>query len=164
VEAFIGEVVGQPLRITNPFLYRTKGEVTRVALDRSGDLVFQSESCWKSARLPQETSHCGECIPCLHRHIAIAQHTNDQTGYQRRIWEEHIGSLPFEDDGRRNVAELAEFIVAMRDYDNEEAIATWVELINPHFDLSEALDLHRRFGLEALSVLSRYDSLAQLLV
>lgn len=163
IEAFLNGVLDQTLTITNPFLFKTKGDVTRIVVEKAPDLLFESESCWMNARLPPATSHCGECIPCLLRHLAIEQHTADRTGYQRRVWEEDVGSLPFEDDGRRNVMELAEFIVAMRDFDDEEVLSTWVELANPHFEVRPALDLHRRFAREAISVLSRHPAIATLL-
>jgi hypothetical protein len=94
----------------------------------------------------------------------VEHHLPDRTGYQRRVWEEDIGALRFEDDGRRNVAELAEFVVSMRDYDDEMAMATYIELVNPHFDFGPALDMHRRFAREALRVLGRYPAVAKLLV
>lgn len=163
IEAFLESVLDRCLTITNPLLYRTKGEVTGIVARRSADLLFQSESCWMNARLPPGLSHCGECIPCLHRHIAVEQHVTDRTGYQRRVWEEDIGRLSFEDEGRRNVAELAELVVGMRDYDDEMAMATYIELVNPHFDFGSALKMHRRFAREALEVLGRYPALARLL-
>lgn len=163
IQAFLKAVLERELTITNPFLYRTKGEVTGIVAERAASLLFKSESCWMNARLPPETSHCGECIPCLHRHVAIQQHRVDETGYRRRVWEEDIGSLGFDDDGRRNAAELAELVVAMRDYDDEMALATFVELINPHLDVGQALAMHRRFAGEASTVLGRYPSMARLL-
>ena len=71
----------------------------------------------------------------------MERHLTDRTGYQRRVWEEDIGSLPFEDEGRRNVAELAELVVGMRDFDDETAMATYIELMNPHFDFIPALEM-----------------------
>jgi hypothetical protein len=163
IEAFLENVLDRGLTISNPFLYRTKGEVAGIVAGRNSDLLFQSESCWMNARLPPGVSHCGECIPCLHRHIAVEQHVTDRTGYRRRVWEEDIGRLSFEDEGRRNVAELAELVVGMRDYDDETAMATCIELVNPYFDFGPALEMHRRFAREALEVLGRYPAVARLL-
>lgn len=163
IEAFLESVLGRKLTIRNPFLYQTKGEVTAILVQRAADLIFQSESCWMNARLPPGRSHCGECIPCLHRHIAIEQHLADRTGYQRQVWKEDLDKLPFDDDGRRNVAELAELVVAMRDDDDEKVLSTFIELMNPHFDATEALAMHRRFSREALRVLGRYQAVSRLL-
>lgn len=163
IEIFLESLLDRSLTIKNPFLYCTKGEVTGIVATQSADLLFQSESCWMNSRLPPGVSHCGECIPCLHRHIAVEQHLTDRTGYQRRIWEEDIGGLPFEDEGRRNLAELAELVVGMRDYDDEMAMATYIELVNPHFDFGPALEMHRRFAREALEILGRYPAVARLL-
>jgi len=163
IESFLGIVCERKLTITNPFLYHTKGEVTGIVADFDPELLFRSESCWMGARLPPETSHCGECIPCVHRHIAIEQHLKDRTGYRRRAWEEDVGKLLFDDEGRRNLVELTELIAGMRDYDDETAISTYIELVNPYLDLKPALQLHRRFSAEATGVLERYPAIARLL-
>ena len=51
----------------------------------------------------------------------------------------------------------------MRDFDDETAMATYIELMNPHFDFIPALKMHRRFAREALEILRRYPAVARLL-
>jgi len=75
-------VFGIELKIENPFLYLTKGEV----IDNLGKpelkgLVAKSISCWNWSRVPIwakqkeivgfKGRHCGECIPCIIRRTAM---------------------------------------------------------------------------------------------
>ena len=69
-QEFLSSVLGVPFIVENPFLYRTKAEcVSRTAVGHRAAIPL-SVSCWKSSR--QAYSHCGECVPCFVRRIALA--------------------------------------------------------------------------------------------
>ncbi|MEK6303395.1 MAG: hypothetical protein AABO41_22015 [Acidobacteriota bacterium] len=74
-------VFGVDLRIENPFLYKTKGEVTQI-IAQSGlaSLVKESNSCWNWFRVPIDAMrlgikykgrHDGWCLPCILRRTGI---------------------------------------------------------------------------------------------
>ena len=53
-----------------------------------------ANSCWRSARpvLVTDITHCGECIPCFIRRIAIEYSiSEDPTAYGKDCWGEEIG-------------------------------------------------------------------------
>lgn len=80
--ALIKAVFGVDLIIENPFLYYTKGEVTRIlAKPKLQPLLAKTNSCWnwfkvlviaKQLKIPGfKGSHDGECLPCVLRRTAV---------------------------------------------------------------------------------------------
>lgn len=63
--------VGLAARLSNPFVYQTKGELVRdlLAPHLSPREIQSTVSCWALGRFPRP---CGGCIPCLIRRIAMA--------------------------------------------------------------------------------------------
>ena len=158
-ERVFSGILGMPLRIHNPYVDLTKAEVVGRVLQRLPETLAMSNSCWMNARLPAARSHCGKCIPCFMRRIAIEMHVPDPTPYARDVWAEDVSGLPPEDDGRRNVSDLGEFALRISRSSDEEIISDWPELISEHFDVGQAIPMYRRFAREALTVLSRYPGL-----
>ena len=77
------DVSGFHVKLTNPYQFKTKGEMllecTHQRLLRQ--LVFQSTSCGRFARFNYE--HCGRCVPCLVRRAAFLKlGMGDKTPYQ----------------------------------------------------------------------------------
>jgi hypothetical protein len=59
-----------PVRIENPFLYQTKGQLIRDVLRPyfAPEAIQSTVSCWMAGRLSRP---CGACIPCLVRAVAM---------------------------------------------------------------------------------------------
>ena len=87
MEAFLSEALDAPFQISNPYIHLTKAEVVKKVIDLFPDLIPTANSCWRNARLPAGTTHCGECIPCFIRRIAIEYvMSEDLTAYGRDCW------------------------------------------------------------------------------
>jgi len=79
----IHTVSGVNIQIENPFLYWTKGEITKLlAREEVSGLLAQTISCWKWFIVPlmahrrdqgerKDCRHDGECIPCLIRRASV---------------------------------------------------------------------------------------------
>lgn len=66
----IARQAGLSARLSNPFVYQTKGELVRDVLSPhlSPREIQSTVSCWALGRFPRP---CGGCIPCLIRRIAM---------------------------------------------------------------------------------------------
>ncbi len=158
---FLSAVLGVPFKIENPFLYRTKAEcVARAALAHPTAIPL-SVSCWKSSR--QAYSHCGECVPCLIRRIALAANGIALDEYERDMFAVDVGSLAANDTGKVNLLELAEFIIRFQENDDAALIEAYPELMNQHVQSDAAMAMYRRFAVEALAVLAAHPPIAALL-
>ena len=163
MEQFLAAALSIPLTIENPYVYRTKKEVVEVVERGLPDGIAVSNSCWRNTHLPAGVNHCGICIPCYERRIAIESIRDDPTVYARDPWTENYSGLDPEDDARRNLADMAEFVAHFRSDTNEEIMSQWPELYSDTFDASQVVAMYRRFAAEARLVLGRYPSLAALL-
>jgi hypothetical protein len=150
--------------IYNPFLYMTKAEVIASALVKDLDLIEFIVSCWRSSRLPAGQTHCGTCIPCQVRRIANEYNEVFLDEYGADIFSQNISSLEWDNDGKKNFIELAEFIRFFEKANSSAEILTeYPELINEQIDLKKAIAMYRRFAKEARHVLNRYPHLSGLL-
>lgn len=73
--------------ISNPFIARTKGDITRLALDRAPEaLVFKTISCSRARARARDRLHfgnCGYCYPCLVRRSGfLASGVKDRGDYR----------------------------------------------------------------------------------
>lgn len=161
VATLFSSILGFELRIENPYLYKTKAEVVeKVALQHT-EAIPLSVSCWRSARVA--TGHCGECVPCFIRRVALECHGVRADSWTRDIFAENVAALAPDDEGKRNLVELAAFAVAFRDLTNAELDIDYCELYNEYFDRDRAAAMYRRFAAEAQAVLSSYPGLHSLL-
>ena len=156
MERFLGTALDVPLRLVNPYVLRTKREVVEVVRQGLPEAMALASSCWRNAHLPAGATHCGACVPCYVRRIAIEHSGPDATAYARDPWTEDIGALPADDIGRRNFVDLAEFVVRFGTATNEELMSEFPELISDTFDTIGVIDMYRRFAAEARDVLGRY--------
>jgi 7-cyano-7-deazaguanine synthase in queuosine biosynthesis len=163
MQQILATALAAPVRIENPFLYRTKREVTQIVVGALPDALAETTSCWRNARLPAGSTHCGDCVPCQVRRLAIEAIQPDNTRYARDLWAEPVVALPPEDDGRRNIVDLAEFATRFARADNEELMSEYPELYSHAFDGNAAIAMYKRFAIEAVGVLRRYPNLAPLL-
>jgi 7-cyano-7-deazaguanine synthase in queuosine biosynthesis len=158
VSEFFTQLLGYPIMIENPYLYRTKAEVVEKLVSVHKSAVPLSVSCWRGSR--QSFNHCGQCIPCLIRRIALEHHSLRLAEYERDLLVEDVASLPPMDDGKRNLAELGEFAYAFTEQSDNELMFSYPDLINQHIDSSAAIAMYRRFALETSSVFGRYPQVA----
>lgn len=164
MEAWLSGVLGFRIRITNPFLYLTKGEVVRRLVAEAPESIPLSGSCWKASRLGGGQKHCGECVPCLVRRIALESNGMTVDEYQRDLLAEDVDGLAEDDTGKRNLTDLVEFVQHFARDDLKRGITeTYPELLNGTFDSDRAIEMYSRFAQEALQVLSRYPGVGRLL-
>jgi 7-cyano-7-deazaguanine synthase in queuosine biosynthesis len=159
----LNTVLGTKLKFVNPYVNETKGEVVRRIYKKLPDSIPVSTSCWKNARLSQAAAHCGACIPCIIRRIAIESCGTDHTAYARDLFSDTFANLSPEDDGRRNLADYSEFIMRIENTDRSEVTVEWPELLTPPVVASKAIEMYKRAAKEARKVFSKYPGLKPLL-
>jgi 7-cyano-7-deazaguanine synthase in queuosine biosynthesis len=149
--------------IINPFVYRTKAEVVRSAVTQHLNAAKRTVSCWKASRLTGDKTHCGYCVPCLTRRIAVEANNVSISEYERDILAEAIGLLDPDDEGKRNLMDLAEFVKLFeRRVSKALMTETFPDLISKNIDVDKAIDMYRRFAIEARSVFDRYPTIKNL--
>jgi len=64
-------VFGKPFAVENPFVWKTKAEVTQAIRDAGcGDLIKHSVSCTHVLEMTTLQTHCGKCSQCIDRRFA----------------------------------------------------------------------------------------------
>ena len=67
--------------ITNPFLHQSKTDMLRNLDPKLVDLVIRSVSCARPMRYQDRgVRHCGYCVPCIYRRIALHEASLDSPG------------------------------------------------------------------------------------
>jgi 7-cyano-7-deazaguanine synthase in queuosine biosynthesis len=152
------------IRIENPFLYLTKAEVLTELVQSHGEIIPKTVSCWKASRLRGGKSHCGFCIPCLVRRIALESHGLNLDEYQRNMLVEDLPCVDADDDGKRNLCELGEFISTFETSRTQaEFEQLYPELLHSALDSEKTIAMYQRFADEARSVLDKYPTVASVL-
>lgn len=153
------------LKIDNPFLYKTKAEVVSVVnpeiLKKSNTTI----SCWMASRL-KTSKHCGECIPCFSRRIALETNGILLSEYERDLWKEKISLLKEDDNGKRNLMDYLEFISKFSGYSDdrkEEILVEFPELYNDSYDQDEAISLYHRLANQSEIVFSNYPEIKKIM-
>src|SRR5260370_39564880 len=95
---FFNEVCQINVHIANPYVHKTKAEVTKIVWDRLSAAIPVAISCWKTSRMTGAATHCGSCVPCIIRRIAIESHGTDPTIYERNLSTEAFASLAASDE------------------------------------------------------------------
>lgn len=164
-EIFRTILTNPDFEISNPFLYKTKAEVVAVLPKKLRAAISKSASCWMISHVPGE-KHCGICIPCISRRIALEYNDVTLNEYHTDIFKLDINKLSDEDTGRRNLTDYLEFITRFKKVTPQnkvELICTFPELINPAFDEDKALKLYERVSQQSMKVLSKYPKVLKLL-
>ncbi len=144
--------------ISNPFLYKTKAEVFAVMPKKLQQQVHNSASCWMISHVPGE-KHCGICIPCISRRIALEYNGLKVKEYHNDIFMADIASLADDDTGKRNMIDYLEFITKFKKVtpqNKEELICDFPELINPAIDEDKAMKLYERVSQQSFKVFQNY--------
>lgn len=150
--------------ILNPFLYKTKSEVFSLLPDELKNQAQKSISCWMYSR---GKIHCGECIPCISRRIAIESNGLSFNEYNEDIFNSNITNLPDHSTGKRNIIDYIEFILKFQNFTpNDKEIFLLdeaQELLNNSIDQNKALDMYIRLAQQSLSVFSKYPNIQRIL-
>lgn len=158
---FFTKSLDYQIQITNPYLYKTKAEAVRTLIAKHPSAIADSVSCWRGSRVPG-SNHCGECVPCLVRRVALEANGMKLAEYARDLLGENIANLPENDEGKRNLIEFAEFAVAFKSSPQSELQFMYPDLFSAYFDMDAAVAMYKRFAAEALEVLSNYSGVKSL--
>lgn len=151
--------------IQNPFLYKTKAEVFEVLPVALKKEVHQSASCWKISHVPGN-QHCGFCIPCISRRIAIEYNGIKVNEYQHDIFNTDLNSLKDDDDKKRNLIDYLEFVSKFKKVtkaNQNDLLNEFPELYNPAFDKDKALKLYERVSAQSFSVFKNYPKVLKII-
>jgi 7-cyano-7-deazaguanine synthase in queuosine biosynthesis len=163
MQRYLRGAFGIDFVIQNPYVLKTKKEVIEPIVKNAPETIPHSNSCWKNSRIKKGATHCGECIPCFIRRIAIESYQPDKTAYGRDVFKLKIGSLQPADEGRRNLADLAELTLKFEKMSNTELYDEWPELFSENIDAPATIEMYRRAAAETRAVLSKYPASAQVL-
>ena len=162
MQELLSTILAFQLSIANPFVYRTKAECIARIMTGHQQTVQASVSCWSSAR--QAFAHCGKCVPCLIRRIAIEWHGVRLPEYERDLLSENISALPATDEGKRNIVDIADFVLHFGDqYTDAQLQVEFPDMRNEYIDAGQALAMYRRFSREALAVFANYPGVQAIL-
>lgn len=164
MESLLDKILGYPISIKNPYLYKTKAEVIKNIATNHSEIIKQTISCWKASRIRGNKHHCGICIPCLIRRIAFEYSASPLPEYRNDIFREEVANLPPDHEGKRNIAELGEFIKIFETVGSQAELEEFYpDLVNDHFDAEQAANMYTRFAKEARTVFNRYPNLRKFL-
>jgi 7-cyano-7-deazaguanine synthase in queuosine biosynthesis len=144
--------------IFNPFLYKTKAEVFAVLPKQLQKIAHYSASCWMVSRI-EGNKHCGYCVPCISRRIAIEFNKIKFDEYAHDIFNTDLDTLNDDDDKKRNLVDYLEFITKFQKVtkiNRNELLNEFPELYNPSFDPDKALKLYERVSSQSLEVFKNY--------
>jgi len=145
--------------IINPFLYKTKAEIVSLLPASLKRRCTDSISCWMFSR---KKKHCGECIPCISRRIALEFNGITPDTYATDLFSADIAGLSDGHTGKRNIIDYVEFVSKFRHVTTaqiNEISLEFPELLNEAIHREQALDLYRRLALQSFEVFSRYPQL-----
>lgn len=151
--------------IFNPFLYKTKAEVFAVLPKPLQQEVHNSASCWMISRI-QGNKHCGYCVPCISRRIAIEFNKINFNEYAHDIFATDLNTLNDDDDKKRNLIDYLEFISKFKKVtkaNRNELLNEFPELYNPAFDTDEALKLFERVSAQSFEVFKKYPQVLKII-
>jgi hypothetical protein len=160
MQTILSSALAGAYRISNPYVSLTKAEVVERIWAGMRDAVPVTSSCWRSARLPEGVTHCGECVPCMIRRVAIETHGDDPTQYGRDAFAQSFSAMDAGDEARRNLADLCEFSRKFETMSDADLIDEWPELYSPNIDQASTITMYRRAAQQTRAVLSKYPGLA----
>ncbi len=147
--------------IENPFLYKTKAEVFAVLPAQLQKAAIKSASCWKISRVKM---HCGECVPCMSRRIAVEYNGLSFPEYKVDLFNENIKALPEEHTGKRNLSDYLEFIATFKSVkDIPKILSDHPELYNDAFNQEAVIKMYHRMAQQSYKVLSNYPNVVKLI-
>jgi hypothetical protein len=141
----------------------TKAEVVKNLFPTHQEIVGKTVSCWKASRVSQY-NHCGICIPCLVRRIALEYNQCFLHEYALDLLSTTVSDLCPDNDGKRNLIELCEFIsIFQKKYSLAEMEKFYPELVSESFDANQTMGMYQRFAKEAIEVFQNYPQVKALM-
>ncbi|PIQ82275.1 MAG: hypothetical protein COV76_04445 [Candidatus Omnitrophica bacterium CG11_big_fil_rev_8_21_14_0_20_64_10] len=64
-------ITGRTFAVENPFLWKTKTDVVRIAQGLRPQLIKRTRSCSKTFQATKLNPHCGRCSQCIDRRFAV---------------------------------------------------------------------------------------------
>lgn len=125
-----------PHRVVNPYVYLTKGELYREALEAGADPAAQAAtvSCGTPGVVDGAVVNCGTCLPCLVRHAALV----GATGRDGSAYRTDPAALEPGEKGAEALDALREWLAAPEPA--AEDLAPWP----PGTDVAPALEVIAR--------------------
>lgn len=164
MQGILSQVLTYPIKIKNPFRYSTKSEVVKDVVQKHSSMAGETISCWKASRVRGGLNHCGECIPCLHRRIALESNGLKLPEYQTDLFIKDVAQLPSNNQGKRNLGELGEFVKLFEiGLPHAELIMIFPDLVNDFFDAHQAASMYKRFAMEAKTIFNQYPLISDFL-
>ena len=161
---FLQTIYSYSFVIENPFVYKTKAEVVSILVKKYEDLIPFSISCWRTSRVKGGMKHCGECIPCMVRRIALEHNNIKLNEYYRDIFNTNLEKLTADDIGKINLTDLLEFVSWFDgSFSDSEIIENFPGLYSQFFSTSDAVDMYKRFSKEAKNVFFNYPNILKYL-
>jgi len=69
------------------FVHMTKGEVVGLIPPQLHSDLKYSTSCWRASRVSGGKTHCGVCVPCLCRRIALETNSISLDEFDRDLFD-----------------------------------------------------------------------------
>lgn len=163
-ELFITILQLKALKIENPFLYLTKAEIIPCLTPDLLGIIPDSVSCWKASRI--EKNHCGECIPCFTRRIALEYNGHKFDEYAIDLFKLNLEKLPNDNEGKRNFSDYLGFILTFNKIfsaNKPDLLYHFPELINSSFNYDQACNMYFRMTQQAISVFNSYPKIKKML-
>ena len=149
--------------IINPYLYLTKAEVLgklpKALLKKS----YLSVTCWKISRVQK---HCGVCIPCISRRIALEHHGIKFNEYIIDLFNTDLNSLSDHDTGKINIIDYLEFISKFKNItssNKQELLLEFPELMNISINRELGLKMYNRVAIQSFAVFDKYPKIKEIL-
>ena len=148
------EVLGTEIDIVNPLVAKTKPEVVGLGVDLGiADRFVDTVSCWKIGRT---RAHCGVCAPCLLRRVSCETNGVADVTYAADVFDDPSAlDDPVARDNLAHFMGLTQDLLTLGDI---VLPIEYPELLNgePALSLTESIELHRRWGEQADTVLSAH--------
>jgi 7-cyano-7-deazaguanine synthase in queuosine biosynthesis len=157
-EIFQELLMNSSFEIINPYLYKTKAEVFSLLPKELKQASSKSATCWMISRTPGN-KHCGYCIPCISRRIALEFNDIKFDEYSHDIFNLDLNQLKDDDDKKRNIIDYIEFIAKFKNTSEKYSlniIKQFPELYNQSIDMDQAIALYNRVADQSFKVLSKY--------
>ncbi len=163
MSSILSKILNYKINIENPFLYKTKSEVVKLILPKHKEVIAQTVSCWRANRV-SNYHHCGICVPCLIRRIALESNGIALPEYERDLLQENVAQLSADDDGKRNLVDLCEFINSFKQNQSlAELQLLFPELATDSYDVGRVIRMYKRFAIEALTVFKAYPEVLKIM-
>jgi 7-cyano-7-deazaguanine synthase in queuosine biosynthesis len=153
------KILGKPIRIDNPLLYKTKTEVVANLMAQGlGPLIPKTHSCW----IARQAKHCGVCVPCVVRRFAV-----EAAGARDAVYEHNAFDDPSPHDDRKfsAIGDYLLFARTLDEWSDDDLILDFSELnVEGGSEVRDPiLQTHRRWARDVLTIARAYPSLAALL-